>query len=243
MSEEEGLRPLYGDTDSLFLDNPSNDQIEWLTRTVKERFWLDLAVDKRYSLCVLPKAKKAYFGILSDGTADLKGVTAIKSNSPGYINNVFKQCVKELSNVRDTEEYAQASNRIKEDVQKGIADLKRRAVKLEDLAYSVRLCFDPNEKAVGTKSLHQSYQCAVQLIGKGGALKRGDVVSFVKVKPFSYKGRTFTVKPVEAVASLAEINVEDYVRNLFTALNQVFEPMGISLDMEKEAGIFRWIRN
>jgi DNA polymerase elongation subunit (family B) len=243
MSEEEGLRPLYGDTDSLFLDNPSNDQIEWLTRTVRERFWLDLAVDKRYSLCVLPKAKKAYFGILSDGTADLKGVTAIRSNSPGYINTVFKQCVKELSNVRDTEEYAQASNRIKEDVQKGIADLKRRAVKLEDLAYSVRLYFDPNEKAVGTKSLHQSYQCAVQLIDKGRALKRGDVVSFVKVKPFSYKGRTFTVKPVEAVASLAEINVEDYVRNLFTALNQVFDPMGISLDMEKEAEIFRWIRN
>ncbi|MGD0027531.1 MAG: DNA polymerase domain-containing protein [Candidatus Bathyarchaeia archaeon] len=243
MSEEEGLRPLYGDTDSLFLDNPSNDQIEWLTRTVRERFWLDLAVDKRYSLCVLPKAKKAYFGILSDGTADLKGVTAIRSNSPGYINTVFKQCVKELSNVRDTEEYAQASNRIKEDVQKGIADLKRRAVKLEDLAYSVRLYFDPNEKAVGTKSLHQSYQCAVQLIDKGRALKRGDVVSFVKVKPFSYKGRTFTVKPVEAVASLAEINVEDYVRNLFTALNQVFEPMGISLDMEKEAEIFRWIRD
>jgi hypothetical protein len=45
------------------------------------------------------------------------------------------------------------------------------------------------------------------------------------------------------VVSLAEINVEDYVPNLFTALNQVFGPMGIRLDMEKEAEIFRWIRN
>ncbi|MEM4704273.1 MAG: DNA polymerase domain-containing protein, partial [Candidatus Bathyarchaeia archaeon] len=60
MSEKRGMLPLYGDTDSLFLDNPSEEEVGWLIKAVKERFWLDLAVDKRYSLCVLPKAKKAY---------------------------------------------------------------------------------------------------------------------------------------------------------------------------------------
>ena len=242
MAEEKGLRPLYGDTDSLFLDGPSDDQIEWLIKAVKEQFCLDLVVDKRYNLCVLPKAKKAYFGILSDGTPDIKGVTAIKSNSPEYINRLFERCVKELSNVRDDEQYMQAKERIKEVVQKGIAELKKREVQLGDLVYSVRLYFDPNEKIQAVKTAHQPYQCALQLIDAGKKLKRGDVVSFIKVKPFKYKGKTFTVKPAEAVKSLNEINPEDYTRNLLTALNQVFEPMSIKLEMKQETEIYRWIR-
>jgi DNA polymerase elongation subunit (family B) len=105
----------------------------------------------------------------------------------------------------------------------------------------VRLYFDPNEKVGDMKTAHQPYQCALQLMDAGKKLKRGDVVSFVKVKPFKYKGKSFTVKPVEAVTSLTEINSGDYARNLLTAMNQVFEPMGINLEMEKEVGIYRWV--
>ncbi len=241
LAEERGLRPLYGDTDSLFLDNPPDEQVGWLIRTVKERFMLDLAVDKRYSLCVLPKAKKAYFGILQDGTPDIKGVTAIKSNSPEYINKVFKQCVNQLSTVKNEEEYEQAKTRIKEVVQKAIADLKSGKIEVRDLTYSVRLYFDPNEKIADMKSAHQPYQCAQQLIDAGMKLKRGDTVSFIKAKPFKYKGRMFTVKPADFATSLTEINSVDYVRNLLTALNQTFEPMGIELEAEKKADISRWL--
>lgn len=243
IAEQKGLRPLYGDTDSLFLDNVSNEQVEWLIRTVKERFRLDLAVDKHYNLCVLPKAKKAYFGILRDGTPDIKGVTATKSNSPEYINRIFQQCVKELSNVKNQEEYTQAAKRIQETVQKATADLRNRKVKLEDLVYSVQLYFDPNEKVGDMKTAHQPYQCAIQLIDAGKKLKRGDTVSFIKVKPFKYKEKMFTVKPADSVTSLADINTEDYVRNLLTALNQTFEPMGVKLETERETEISRWFRS
>lgn len=241
IAEEQGLRPLYGDTDSLFLDNASNEQIEWLIRNVKEKFGLDLAVEKRYNLCVLPKAKKAYFGILPDGTPDIKGVTPTKSNSPKFINEVFQKCINELSTVKNQEQYMQARRKIKEIVLKAISDLKSRKVRLEDLTYSVRLYFDPNEKISDMKTAPQPYQCALQLIAAGKKLKRWDTVFFIKVKPFKYKEKTFTVKPAEFVKSLAEINTEDYVRNLLTALKQTFEPMEIELETEKETEISRWL--
>jgi DNA polymerase elongation subunit (family B) len=241
IAEENGLKPLYGDTDSLFLDNPSDGQVDWLIKTVKEKFNLDLAVEKRYNLCVLPKAKKAYFGILSDGTPDIKGVTPAKSNAPKFINTVFQQCVKVLSTVRNQEEYGRAKNEIKAIAKKAMGDLRNRQVKLEDLAYTVKLYFDPNEKIVDMKTAAQQYQCALQLIDAGKKLERWDTVAFVKVKPFKYKDKVFTVKPAEFARSLAEINVEDYVRNLLTALNQTFKPMGIELEAEKETEISRWL--
>jgi len=241
MAEDNGLRPLYGDTDSLFLDNASNTQVEWLINAVKERFSLDLAVEKRYNLCVLPKAKKAYFGILSDGTPDIKGVTPMKSNAPKFVNSVFQQCVKTLSAVKNQEEYAQAKKLIEDIVKKAIDDLKNRQVKLEDLVYTVKLYFDPNEKIADMKTAAQQYQCALQLIDAGKKLKRWDTVSFIKVKPFKYKEKMFTVKPAEFVKSLVEINVDDYVRNLLTALNQTFEPMGIKLETERKTEISRWL--
>jgi DNA polymerase elongation subunit (family B) len=241
LAETNSLRPLYGDTDSLFLDNVSDEQIEWLIKTVKEKFRLDLVIDKRYNLCVLPKAKKAYFGILPDGTPDIKGVTAIKSNSPGYINKVFQECVKELSNVKSMDTFELAKERIAEAVAKAVADLRGRRIELKDLNYYVRLYFDPNEKTAQLKTAHQPYQCALQLIDAGKRLNRGDTVSFIKVKPFEYKGRAFTVKPAEFVTSVSQINVEDYVRNLLTALNQTFEPMGIKLKSEEKAEISRWL--
>ena len=233
IAKEGGLHPIYGDTDSLFLDDPREEQVEWLIKTVKERLRLDLAVNERYSVCVLPRAMKAYFGIRRDGTPDIKGVTAIKSNSPLFIQKVFRGCVKEMAEVNNLAELERAKEHIQGIVVNAIRNLKAGRVTLKDLEYSVELHEDPQKKLKGT-ALHQPYQCAVQLLDSGQLVQRRNIVKFVKVKPFPYKGRTFTVKPTEQLKIFGEVNVEDYVRNLRTALNQTFKPMNIRFREEAE---------
>ena len=230
LAEENGLRPLYGDTDSLFLDDPRMEQVEWLIRKVKEILRLDLAIDKVYSVCILPRAMKAYFGIMKDGTPDIKGVTAIKSNSPPLIRKVFAECVRELADVKNWTEFEEAKRRIRRIVEEAIKRLRSGRVSLDDLAYQVKLHFDLTERSIRDEALHQPYQCAIQLADSGRKVNRGNVVSFVKVKPFIYRGRKFTVKPLDLVKGFQEINAEDYVRNLRAALSQVFKPMNLSFD-------------
>ena len=240
MAEERSLHPTYGDTDSIFLDNPSEEEVKRLVKTVKEKLRLDLAVEKEYSLCVLSEAKKAYFGILKDGTPDIKGLTVIKSNSPEFFLRAFRNCVKELSHVKNLEEYELAKKRIVAIVQKAIKDLRQRRFELKDLEYSVQLYFDPKQKVESEEALHQPYQCAVQLIDAGVEVSKRDTVSFVKVSPFNYQGKKFTVKPTAHVKSLSEVNVKDYVRNLRTALGQTFNPMNIEFEIRKDKKISDW---
>ncbi len=236
IAEKKGLHPIYGDTDSLFLDDPTEKEIEWLIKTVKKRLKLDLSVEERYRLCVLPEAAKAYFGIRNDGSIDIKGLTAIKSNSTDFVTNVFNDCIQELTNVRNKSEFNKAKVRMKAIVQNAMNDLLLGKVPLEDLEYAVVIHDDPKEKMKG-KSLHQPYQCAIQLLDSGKRVKRGDEMRFIKVKPFNYQGRRFTVKPTEYVKKSSEINVIDYIRNLRNALNQTFKPMKITInEFEKGKG-------
>ncbi|MCD6538843.1 hypothetical protein J7L18_09615 [Candidatus Bathyarchaeota archaeon] len=230
IAENLGLKPLYGDTDSLFLDDPKSEQVDNLIMEVKRKLRLDLAVDKVFSICVLPRAMKTYFGIRKDGTPEIKGAVAIKSNSPLFIRRIFMECIAELAKVRNHREFDEAKRKIQDIVHRAIERLKAGMIPIDELAYNVRLHESALFKAANDEAMSQPYQCARQLLDRGVEVKPGSVVSFVKVKPFLYGGKRYTVKPLSLVRSMNEVNIEDYVRSLKSALTQAFKPMKISFD-------------
>jgi len=229
MAKRTGLAPKYGDTDSVFLDNPNEEGAWKLIQDVGSRFRLQLAYDRVYSVCVL-SAIKAYFGILPNGEPEIKGLAIAKSNSPRFFQQTFQQCLTKLAEGRRSpSEFENAKQHLPDIVTEAIQRLRSRTVSLADLEYRVELREEPAEK-LRSKRLAQPYQAAWLLEQQRRCPSRGETIGFVKVRPFRLHGRHFTVKPTSQ-AYAKEIDAEDYVLSLFASLSQVFEPMNIELKM------------
>jgi len=140
------------------------------------------------------------------------------------------ECVAELAKVKNHAEFDEAKRKIQDIVRRAIERLKAGMIPIDELAYQVRLHESVLVKVADEESMSQPYQCARQLLDHGVEVKPGSVVSFVKVKPFNYGGRRYTVKPLSLVRNVNEVNIEDYVRSLKSALTQAFKPMKISFD-------------
>ncbi|MEM4193314.1 MAG: DNA polymerase domain-containing protein [Nitrososphaeria archaeon] len=222
---ESGLRPVYGDTDSLFIVNPESKHVQTLVNRVKTELGLDLAVDKKYKVCIFSTAKKAYLGIFDDGKIDPKGLTAYKSSTPAFVKKVLKETAIELTKIDNLEDIPRVRERINRILEEKKKEILQRKFDIEDMGFSVILHKNPNE-ILNSNIKAQSYQCAIQLIDAGYRLKKGQKITFVKVKPFYYKGNRFTVKPINVVKK-DEINVYDYISNMHTMMAQILEPIGL----------------
>ena len=221
------LRPKYSDTDSLFLDNPTEDETRKLIQEVSSKFRLQLAYDRVYSVCVLSTIK-AYFGILPGGETEIKGLAIAKSNSPRFFQQTFQQCLTQLAEGRHSPtDFENAKQQLPDIVAESVHRLRSRSVSLAELEYRVELREDPAEK-VTSKRLAQPYQAAWLLTHQGKAPVRGETIGFVKVLPFRLAGRQFTVKPTSQ-ASPKEIDVDDYTLSLYASVSQAFDPMNIKL--------------
>ncbi len=222
---DSGLKPVYGDTDSLFIVNPEYKQVQTLVNRVKNELGLDLAVDRKYKVCVFSTAKKAYLGIFDDGRIDPKGLAAYKSNTPAFVKKILKETAVELSKIDTLEDIPRVKEKINRILEERRKEILQRRFKVEDMGFSVILHKNPDE-ILGSNVNAQSYQCAIQLIDSGYKLKKGQMITFAKVKPFYYKGNKFTVKPINIVKK-DEINVQDYISNMYTMMAQILEPLGL----------------
>jgi len=222
-----GINVLYGDTDSIFLEAPSQQQIDQLVRWSEDEFGLGLEIDKTYRYSVFSMRKKNYLGVLPDGSVDIKGLTGKKRHIPEFLKRTFMEMVEALSKVRSPEEFEKARQEIRRIVKTCYTKLKNREYSLQDLSFNIMISKLP-EKYVKTTPIH--VKAALHLANKGVEVKPGDIISYVKV--IGEPG----VKPVQ-MASINEIDVNKYIEYLEATFEQVLDAIG--LDFHEILGLTR----
>ncbi len=202
---------LYGDTDSVFLWDPPRERMEELTRYIKEKFDLDLEVDKEFRLALFSGLKKNYIGITREGQVVIKGMVGKKSNTPEFIKKEFQKAVSTLSNVKEPGDVVTLIDAMREHLLDIYKRLKKRAYTLDELAIRVMLSKDPKDYK---KNTPQHVKAALLLRKYGIRVGRGSVVAFVKTRD------SLGVKPVK-LAKLVEVDTGKY----FEYVKAVFEQM------------------
>jgi DNA polymerase I len=220
-AEELGIQVLYGDTDSLFLKNPSKEQTGELARWTEHELKMSIDVDKVYRYAVFSSRKKNYLGVLEDGSVDVKGLTGKKKHIPIFIKNAFNQMKERLAQVKNPAEFEKAKKDIADIVRDRYTRLKRREWQdLNELAFSVVL---GEELDRYTKTTPQHVKAAKILKESGIEMRAGDLIRFVKTI------RDPHVKPVE-LATKNEVDVDKYVAYLHSTFDQVLDALGLSFD-------------
>jgi len=227
-ARELGIQVIYGDTDSLFLKNPSQEQIRLLAEWSEKALGMELEVDKSYRYAVLSSRKKNYLGVFPDGSVDVKGLTGKKRHIPRLIKSYFDEMENRLSEVKTPADFEEAKKDIEKIVRECYNMLKRREwTDLNDLAFEVVLGKLPT---FYTKTTPQHVKAARLLKDKGIEIKAGDLIRFVKVSKDPH------VKPVE-LATDREIDIDKYIAYLRSTFDQILDALG--LEFEKIIGLTR----
>ncbi|QMU55049.1 MAG: DNA-directed DNA polymerase I [Nitrosopumilus sp.] len=217
--EVHGIEVLYGDTDSLFLKNPTPEQIHLIIEQAKKDHGVDLEIDKTYRYCVLSNRKKNYLGVTKSGKVDVKGLTGKKSHTPAFIKKLFYELVEILSKVQTMDDFVKAKQQISEKISICGKKVEAKEIPLEDLTFNVMLSKAPSEYV---KTIPQHIRAAKQLESIR-EIKKGDKISFIKIlnKP--------GVKPVE-LAKKEEIDSKKYMEFLESTLEQITSSMDLDFD-------------
>lgn len=209
-----GMQVIYGDTDSLFMKNPTKEQIEQLIEVTTNRYNIDLEVDKEYRYVVFSTRKKNYFGIKKDGKVDIKGLTGKKSHTPPFLKKLFNDIMDELKKVNTEPEFEPVKGKISV----MISDLIKSfdTIPLEELAFKTKINKDPTEYKGNSQHIKVGKQTGKELV-------KGQILKYVKTwnKPH--------VKPLE-LAERKDIDKGKYMETIQATIEQVTEPMDIDFD-------------
>ena len=237
---ESGISVVYGDTDSLFLRDPSKGNVEEISKWAKTNQGVDLELDKEYRYVVFNNLKKNYIGVLKDGTVDVKGLTGKKSHTPAFIRKTFYNMLDILGKVNTEKDFDTAREKIKDIVKESAKKLESNEYPLEELSFNVMINKSPEKYGKKTsentritsihgqdsttnsiKGIPQHIKAARLFSDNGRQIKAGDIISYVKTK--TAEG----VKPVE-LSNHNEIDTEKYLEAMESTFDQLLTALDVN---------------
>lgn len=213
-AKAESLPVLYGDTDSIFVLKPTEEQVKKLIDFCHSNYAIDLEVDKEYKYLVLSNRKKNYFGVKTNGKLDIKGLSGKKSNTPPFVKRLFYDVLEKLQDINDKDEFEEAKLEVRYLIQVVVDNFDK--IPLKELSFKVMVSKDPSE-----------YKVKPQVVKAGeqlGKVEKGQFVEFIKT------WNDLKVKPIQ-LAKRDDVDKAKYLESLESVMQQITEPMGISMDL------------
>jgi DNA polymerase I len=90
-----GFEIVYGDTDSLFLNNTSDKALKEFQAKFNEKYGIELEIKNRYDKLLLSSNKKHYIGY-EKGVVDAVGFEGEKSDRPEFFHKVYSQLIEDI---------------------------------------------------------------------------------------------------------------------------------------------------
>ncbi len=216
-SQQLGIEVIYGDTDSVFLEKPSQEQIDGLVSWADAELGIDLDVDKQYRYAIFSSRKKNYLGVYPDGKLDIKGLTGKKRHIPPILKDAFVKLTVILSGVQNPDQFPRAKEEIRSLVSTVSQRLKNRDFAIEEVAFSMML----GKGLDGYDTNPQHVKAGRILEDQGYELKEGDIISYVVTRD--------GVKPVQ-IATKKDVDVSKYEEYLESTFEQVLDALDMSFD-------------
>ncbi len=214
MAEEKGLKVVYGDTDSIFVEY-ERDKVEELSKEIQGTLGLEIEPDKIYVRIFFTEAKKRYAGLLSDGRLDIVGLEVMRGDWADVAKNVQEKVLEIILK-------EQSPKKAVVYVQEFIFGLRQKRVPYRDLIIWKTLTKPAEEYEI--KASH--VEAAKMLRAMGWKLTVGDKVGYVVV---SGSGRLYErVKPY-MLASCDEVDIEYYVvKQVIPAAVRILGSFGVT---------------
>jgi DNA polymerase, archaea type len=218
IANELDLAILYGDTDSLFVNNiKRKEDIYKFIDECKRKLNIDVSHEKIFRKLILV-SKKHYIGIQCDPDKEpiIKGMEGIKSDRPKFIQEVFKEMI----------------NDIKKDInpipklKQSISELECRRVPADKLAISLVLNKNPEE---------YTNDCLQKRLGIKKGLQKGDSFVYYKCDKeeaennFSEKTN---IKNINESDDPKDISYAKYKEMFINSAKDVIEILGYNVERD-----------